>query len=43
MDKSYIASTKHIHQLSVALPLGKHNIVVEDNAGHIISCTIEVE
>ncbi|MDR0763516.1 MAG: penicillin-binding protein 1C [Bacteroidales bacterium] len=43
IDKSYIASTKHIHQLSVALPLGKHNIVVEDNAGHIISCAIEVE
>jgi penicillin-binding protein 1C len=43
IDRSYIASTKHIHQLSVALPLGKHNIVIEDNVGHTISCVIEVE
>jgi penicillin-binding protein 1C len=43
IDKNYIASTKHIHQLSVDLPLGKHNVVVEDNVGNIISCVVDVE
>jgi penicillin-binding protein 1C len=43
IDKNYIASTKHIHQLSVTLPTGKHNIVIEDNIGHTISCTVYVE
>ncbi|MDR2556681.1 MAG: penicillin-binding protein 1C [Bacteroidales bacterium] len=43
IDKSYITSTRHIHQLSIALPLGKHNIVVEDNAGNTASCVVDVE
>jgi penicillin-binding protein 1C len=41
-DNEFVGSTVDIHQISMSLPCGRHDITVVDNEGNVISRTIDI-
>jgi len=42
LDERFVGVTRHVHQLSLNPPQGRHTITLVDDAGHTISQNFEV-